>query len=231
MWPWSRKPSSDPADAIRATLHGDVSLSDWAGTGEGEPWHRFAAAARCHAAGDATGVVRELTSIVAMPGLESRHYLQVWHGLRNAGAPPPGDEAKHVYGVVVDVPSQAGLDTLAVYEDRRARYVNFTGKILVWEASEPTIDRLIDDVLSVGRTIANRIGPWKGERPPIPRDHARVSLLTPSGIHFGQAPRDLLFRDPMAGPLLNAAAKLLKVLVEMATKDRGGPDVKGSKPR
>ena len=32
--------------------------------------------------------------IAAMDGLESRHTLQAWHFLRQAGQPPPADRAR-----------------------------------------------------------------------------------------------------------------------------------------
>jgi hypothetical protein len=56
--------------------------------------------------------VRALEAVVVRPGLESRHYLEAWQALRQSGVTPPSKEAKHVYGIIVDVPVKSGFDTV-----------------------------------------------------------------------------------------------------------------------
>jgi hypothetical protein len=69
-----------------------------------------------------------------------------------------------------------------------------------------------------GERIIRRIGPWNEARPPAPpRGQARVSMLTPSGLHFGQAPFDALKRDEMGGPILAAATRLMQALIEKSS--------------
>jgi hypothetical protein len=43
-------------------------------------------------------------------------------------------------------------------------------------------------------------------------------LLTPSGLHFGEGPMDVLARDALGGPLVAAATVLMRGLTSLAPK-------------
>ena len=75
------------------------------------------------------------------------------------------------------------------------------------------LDGETQGLLAAGRELLARIGPWEGPRPPVPPGQARISLLTPSGLHFGQAAPRLLSGDGMAAPVLQAATKLMQALI------------------
>lgn len=109
------------AHPLREILFGDRPLEEWARGGDaprsGEPWAHFADALTRRGRGDAAGAREALAAVLRQPGLESRHYVQAWHALRGLGEDPAPPEGKHVYGVIVDMPMPAGLDTLAVYEE------------------------------------------------------------------------------------------------------------------
>lgn len=206
---------------LRDLLFGDVPLAAW-GPGDAagatdEPWRGLAAARQALAAGDtgaATGIFRALAG---RPGLESRHYVQLWHFLRQLGVEPGGAEAKHVYGVVLEVHLDEGLDTLAAYADHSARYFNHGGGVIIWEADDPAIAAHIDRLLRVGQQVAELIGPWtEARRPAPPPGHARLNMLTPSGLHFGEGTLEVLSADPKGSPLLEAGARLMQALVERA---------------
>ncbi len=47
----------------------------------------------------------------------------------------------------------------AAYEDRRARYINFSGAVILWEASDSRMEGHIEEPLSAGRKLASLIGP------------------------------------------------------------------------
>ena len=96
-----RKTSSGSTHPLRDTLFGDVALAKWAGTSLTEPWRSFARAAALATHPDRASAVRCLEGILTQPGLESRHYLQVWMNLTAFGVRPPESEAKHLYGVVL----------------------------------------------------------------------------------------------------------------------------------
>jgi hypothetical protein len=207
-----RKPASGGEHPLRETLFGDVPLAVWAGTSATEPWRSFAQVSAL-ASQDRDAAIRGLEEILARPGLESRHYLEAWTSLTSVGVRPPAGEAKHLYGVVLDLPVRGGLDTLAAYEDLSARYLNFSGAAIIWEHPDSSLDDLIRALIGAGGDLLAKIGPWEGPRPPLPQGQARISLLTPSGLHFGQADPSLLSRDAMAAPVLQAATALMQALI------------------
>ena len=203
--------------AIRDVLFGDLPLSEWpsaASTQSEEPWASFIKVRDQLDGGDKAAAKETLRQILATPDLESRHYLQAWHFLRELGERPQGDEAKHLYGVVVEVSMDEGLDILAAYADHTARYFNYSGAAIIWERPDDSLDKTVDSLLEAGRVVAAQIGTWEGARPaPPPNGQVRISMLVPSGLHFGQAPFEILSRDPMGGPVIAAAMRLMQALI------------------
>jgi hypothetical protein len=211
---------------LRDTLFGDVPLSSWVTDPRpgGQPWATFAQARDALAAGRKSEAVDRLQEVAAMPALESRHYVQAWHVLRELGVLPASEIAKRVDGVVVEVSLQNGLDVLAAYADGRARYLNWSSAAVIWDAPSSRFDADIAAVLSAGRVIVQRIGPWEApRRGPPPTEHVRLNLLTPSGLHFGEGPLDVLGRDALAGPLIAAATGLMRGLTSLPRQAPGAP--------
>ena len=202
---------------IRETLFGDMPLDHWPPDGvssESFPWSTFVSA-RCHLAArrqsDAVACWRQ---ILQHPGLEPRHYLQAWHFLRQQGQQPPSEMAKQVLGVVVEVAMPEGLDLLAAYPDHSARYYNYSGAAVIWDHPDTSLDSTIDQLLEASRQVVAQIGPWEDARPaPPPSDSARLSFLTPSGLHFGEGPMNALSRDPLGGQVLHCATHLMRALI------------------
>jgi hypothetical protein len=213
-----KKEDLNPNSSLRETLFGDMPLSMWVADTAGEPWTTFSTAASCLEKDDRSAAVQMLQALLGRVGLESRHYLQAWNALRQAGLSPPPDESKHVYGVVVDIPMKAGFDTLAAYEDRSVRYLNFSGSAIVWDAPDSRLDDHVRKLMIAGQALARMIGPWDGKRPPLTPGQARISLLTPSGLHFGQAPFEALAQDAMAAPIIAAATGLMQALIQVAER-------------
>src|SRR4051812_24106371 len=117
--------------AVRETLFGDAPLEAWpsnASAAEHEPWATFVRGRDAFAAGQTESAIAAWRSIVATPGLESRHYAQAWQFLRQAGVAPSSAESKQMLGVVIEVPMEEGLDLLAAYPERNARYFNHSGR-------------------------------------------------------------------------------------------------------
>jgi hypothetical protein len=202
---------------IRETLFGDRPLDQWprdGSTSQEFPWSAFALARSHLASGSQSAAVGCWRQILEHPGLESRQYLQAWHFLRQHGQHPPPAMAKQVLGVVVEVAMPQGLDLLAAYPDHSARYYNYSGAGVVWEHPDTSLDSAIEQLLEVSRQVVAQIGPWEQARPaPPPRDQARLSFLTPSGLHFGQGPMAALSRDPNGGRVLQLATLLMKALI------------------
>lgn len=202
--------------SLQDALFGDRPLTDWIGDATGEPWVRFADAAARLARSDNDGAKRALLSITTTPGLEPRHYLEAWHALRTLGHAPPAEIAKQLLGVVLEVSLPNGLDVLAVYPDHTARYLNAGGGAAIWEHPSASLDPLIDQLLSAGREIVSRIGVWAGDRPgPPPKGHARITLLTPSGPHFGEGPLTALQGDALAGPVIKTGMAIVGRLTQL----------------
>jgi hypothetical protein len=205
-----------PGPSIRRTLFGDMPLADWCGgRATGEPWTRFARARDLLAKKDTDRAAAELERIVATPGLESRHYIQAWQVLREIGRAPAEAEADRVFGVVVEVSLDTGLDLLAAYADRHARYYNFSGAGVVWERPDGSLDEPITRLLDAGQAVADNTGTWDEPRPGVPpKGQVRFSTLTPGGIHFGQGTFEAFAGDPLAGSVLGAATALMQQLIE-----------------
>lgn len=149
-----------------------------------------------------------------MHATTEEEHQQAWHELRALGEVP--DDPARVYGVVVDMPVGEGLDTLAAYQDGTCRYLNHSGKILIWEARDDGVDALVHAVLDAGTAIAARIGPWPGPRPSLRPGILRLSVLCSGGLYFGEGPTSALSVDPTAGPLIRLAAQLLRTLTANA---------------
>ena len=221
MFGRKRKPVAAPVAAppsVRDALFADGPLESWP-VGEHadrEPWATFVTARRYVAAGDIGSAVFGWQRVVGMPGLEARHYVQAWTFLRQYGGVRPAPaEAKRLLGVVVEVDrGPAGLDLLAAYPERTARFNAGTGGGIAWERPDPTLDAPIGALLDAAKAVLDRIGPWTQPRlPPPPPDHIRLNFLAPSGLHFGQAPFAVFEQDALAGPVVRAATALLQELM------------------
>jgi len=191
VFKWLTGQTQAKQPAIRDTLFGDLPLDEWQPKSPQalEPWTSFARAKQSLDRSDKSGAITIFQSILAMPGLESRHHLQAWLFLRQLGVFPPAEKAKQVLGVVVEVGMDRGLDLVAAYPDHHARYYNFSGAGVVWEHPNNSLDKPIDDLLSAAIAAVKAIGPWDKERPAAPAaGQARINILTPSGLHFGQGP-------------------------------------------
>ena len=221
MFGRKRKPVAAPVAAppsVRDALFADGPLESWP-VGEHadrEPWATFVTARRYVAAGDIGSAVFGWQRVVGMPGLEARHYVQAWTFLRQYGGVRPATaEAKRLLGVVVEVDrGPAGLDLLAAYPERTARFYAGTGGGIAWERPDTTLDAHIGALLDAAKAVLDRIGPWTQPRlPPPPPDHIRLNFLAPSGLHFGQAPFAVFEQDALAGPVVPAATGLLQVMM------------------
>ncbi len=111
-----------------------------------------------------------------------------------------------------------GLDIVAAYPDHSARYYNFSGKSIIWEHPDDSLDDKIDALMAASARVVAQIGPWDKPRPPAPpQDQVRLCFLTPSGLHFGQAPMNAMSKDPIGGPVFYLAGGLMQALIARTT--------------
>jgi hypothetical protein len=102
-------------------------------------------------------------------------------------------------------------------EDRicwRSIRTNHAGGGVVVDRADGSLADLIDALLAASTDVVAQIGPWQKPRPdPPPRGHARLSFLTPSGLHFGEGPMKRLQDDQLGGLVLRGATA---VMVELS---------------
>jgi len=219
----SKEPTPPPVE-IRDTLFGDMPINSWTGNGSASqefPWSAFVLGRARMKMGDRESAIKNWREVINHPGLEPRHYLQAWNFLRAAGVQPPPEIAKKLLGVVVEVGMPKGLDIIAAYPDYSARYYNYSGSSVIWEHPDNSMNGHIDALLAVSEGVVAQIGPWDQARPPAPAtDHIRLSFLTPSGLHFGQAHLDVMSKEPRGADVLNLAAGLMNALIDRALAAR-----------
>lgn len=122
---------------------------------------------------------------------------------------------KELLAVIVEVGLDKGLDVLASFNNGTARYINQTGKMLIWETTDQKSNELTKDLFLKSQNLVNQIGPCDKPRKSYPKkDNVRITFLVSDGLYFGEAPTNELFNDRMASPILTVATKLMKYLTE-----------------
>jgi len=178
------------ADQIRQFLFASQSLREQVSHMRPEGRSGFAEsiadAQRLVEEGGTKDAVARLRSVLDSPVLETRVQLWVWAALRELGERPEGRSAFEVLGAVLEVPSGGAYDTLAGYVDGSARYLNFSGKAIFWDAPDPAVKRLCQAL--VDSTI-----PASGKAKPrtslsLPKRGTQVTMLTRSGPFLITAP-------------------------------------------
>lgn len=141
---------------------------------------------------------------------ESRARLLAYAMLMNMGIKP---QRRELLGVIIEVGLEEGLDVLAAYDDGTARYINQSGSMVIWEAPTSASNALLDRLFAESEVVVSKIGPWNKPRlsPPANGD-VRLNFLVSDGLYFGQGPFNVLANDPMGGPVIDAATKLMAFL-------------------
>lgn len=123
---------------------------------------------------------------------------------------------KELLAVIVEVGLDEGIDVLASFNNGTARYINHTGKILVWETTnDEAANKITTDLFASSQNIVNQIGVWDKPRRPNPtKGNVRITFLVSDGLFFGEGPMDVLFSDPMASPALTKATELMQYLTQ-----------------
>jgi hypothetical protein len=129
-------------------------------------------------------------------------------------------DKKILLAVIVEVGLDGGLDVLASFSNGTARYINQTGKILIWEnTTDARANELTSDLFAKSRQIVDQIGPWdKPRKPHPPRGNTRITFLVSDGLYFGEGSSNAFFADPLAAPALMSAAQLMQYLTEKAVQ-------------
>ena len=160
-----------------------------------------------------TSSIADLQKITDDSGSDPRVKVLAYNKLIASGHRP---RKKELFAVIVEVGLDNGLDVLASFNNGTARYINQTGKILIWETTtDETANNLTAALFSNSQTIVDQIGPWENPRRPHPsKGNARITFLVSDGLAFGEGPIDVLFNDPMDADALASATQLMQYLTE-----------------
>jgi hypothetical protein len=157
----------------------------------------------------------DLEKIIADTNIESRIKILTYNKLFANGGKI---NKKDLLGVIVEIGLDNGLDVLASFSDGTARYINQTGKMIIWETTNDISSTLTKNLFNNSYNVVYKIGPWDKPRRPGPeKGMVRITFLVSDGLYFGEGPINVLFNDPMSGPALSSAAELMKYLVEKAS--------------
>ena len=123
---------------------------------------------------------------------------------------------KELLAVIVEVGLDGGLDVLASFKNGTARYINQTGKVLIWETTtDANVNQLTDDLFANAMDVVKQIGPWDKPRKPHPsRGNMRLSFLVSDGLYFGEGSINVLFNDKLASTALTIATSLMQYLTK-----------------
>jgi len=159
--------------------------------------------------------VRGLVALADDSTQEGRIRYRAYTRLRAIGEKVP---AKRLLGVIAEMPTPGGLDTLAAYSDGGVRYINHTSKLAVFEGV-PTLRPYVENLFAVAEPVVSRTGPWQEPRRPPPKaGWVRLTFLVSDGLYFGEGPVRAMERDAMAGPVIQKAGALLQAAVAIAVK-------------
>ncbi|HYV94596.1 MAG TPA: hypothetical protein VE978_22675 [Chitinophagales bacterium] len=160
----------------------------------------------------------DLQTIINDSSTESRMKVLVYNKLMASGNKI---DKKDLLAVIVEVGLDSGLDVIASFKDGTARYINYTGSMIVWETTDEKSNALTAELFRNSENIVAKIGPWDKPRRPAPtKGNVRITFLVSDGLYFGEGPMNVLFNDPLASPALTSAAMLMKYLTEKALQPK-----------
>ena len=205
----NKTPKDDPSDLIYELLFCD-NIELYKANSDGStdyPWNILFAD---------NPDISELKEITSREDIESRVKILAYNRLKAFGEKI---EKKDLLAVTVEVGLENGLDVLAAFRDGTARYINQSGKIIIWETVTEESQAITTDLFTKSADIVAKIGPWNEARRPRPaKGMVRITFLVSDGLYFGEGPMNVLFNDAMAGPALATAAQLMQYLIEKATE-------------
>ncbi len=160
-----------------------------------------------------TSSVTDLQKIIDDKNSDPRIKVLAYNKQLASGHKP---NKKELLAVIVEVGLDEGLDVLASFNNGTARYINHSGKILVWETTDDiTANKITNDLFASSENIVKQIGAWDKPRRPNPtKGNVRITFLVSDGLYFGEGPMEVLFNDPMASPALTKATELMQYLTQ-----------------
>ncbi|MEO1515381.1 MAG: hypothetical protein AAFV95_10220 [Bacteroidota bacterium] len=178
-------------------------------------WEHFATIEQSIKDDKSAAAIEQSLQALADSSLGSRQKLWLCNQLRALGH-KASEEV--VYGLILEVPQQNTLEYLAIYDDHGARYINYTGKVGVWEVPEDSaMNELIDKTLDQSKQyleISNFLLPGRNKNPTY---KVRFNFLTNQGIKQTSMTFEEL-DDPsnqLSNIFLSGAQVLMRIVEEM----------------
>ncbi len=132
-----------------------------------------------------TSSVVDLQKIIDDKNSDPRIKVLAYNRQLSSGHKPA---KKELLAVIVEVGLNEGLDVLASFNNGTARYINYTGKILVWETTDDTAaNKITSDLFANSQNIVNQIGAWDKPRRPNPtKGNVRITFLVSDGLYLAK---------------------------------------------
>jgi hypothetical protein len=143
------------------------------------PFQSIADASKLIDAGKKKEAIAILYGVLKTPDLETRIHLWTWSCLRELGEAPDPKSAYEVLGVILEVRTGSGYDSLAGYVDGSARYLNYSGAAIFWDAPDVKIKGLCQALADSTIPSSNQVKPRTSLS--LPKAGDQVTLLTRSG--------------------------------------------------
>ncbi|MBV8635912.1 MAG: hypothetical protein JO002_15560 [Burkholderiaceae bacterium] len=167
------------------------------------PWQKTLFAAMPDA-----GAVRALAEDVKQVSCV-RLFAYKWLREHSQLVPP-----KLLLGVVIEVPADEGLDTLAAYADGRVRYISHGGKEAQVEVPPAAMQDKSKALFTSSNKLVARIGAWNKKRlPPPAKGKVRISFLASDGLYFGEGSFAAIQKDADAAQVIRDGTELLQLVV------------------
>lgn len=148
---------------------------------------------------------------------EPRVRLWAWNGLRSLGVRPKKVE---ILGLILEVPQQGSTEFLAMYADRSARYINYSGMVVVWEQHEHKMDSLMGASFKLADQIVAKQA-LTHERSHARTNKVRFSFLTTDGLMQAEKSIEAL-NDPKDN-FTRIFGNSVQVLSEMVNRAKTTP--------
>jgi hypothetical protein len=128
--------------------------------------------------------------------------------------------SKQLLGVIIEVPVDEGLDTLAVYADGHVRFISHADKLIVIDAPPADMQAKENDVFAASRKILAGIGVWNKPRLPVPaKGKVRMSFLASDGLYFGEGSFAAFQNNADAAQVIKDGTVLLQQVTQTPTQE------------
>lgn len=124
--------------------------------------------------------------------------------------------SKQLLGVVIEVPVDEGLDTLAAYADGHVRFISHADKLSVVDVPPAAVQDKTRILFASSNKLLSRIGAWNKKRLPAPiKGKVRMSFLASDGLYFGEGSFAAIQKDADATQVIKDGTALLQLVVDM----------------